>query len=392
VGIAGAIVPVPVLVGCFLWLNRYTPSPPWLLMVVFLWGAGVATSGALVVNTVMAHLLPDAIVATVTAPITEETLKAALPLLLFAFYRKAFTGITDGVVYCGLSATGFAMVENILYVGGHGFAVGSHQGGFVAGAFYASLTFAVRIPLSGFAHPLFTSMTGIGIGIAARSPRAWVRRVFPFLGLFAAMVLHGSWNLMATLSANDQSIILYGYFALFVPLFFTQLGLILWVRSWEGRVVERVLPAYAARGWLTPPEIAALVTLGRRTSARRWAERVAGRPGLTAMRAFQYAATRLALLRDGLNRGLYRAPAAVAAVAAEERQLLGVLIGSRQAFVGRDPFTPRAWWNGSSYQIRFPDGAVRTVAPPPLPVVPVPIPPPAYPPFHPNLAPPGYYR
>jgi RsiW-degrading membrane proteinase PrsW (M82 family) len=394
VGIAGAILPGPVLVGCFLWLNRYTPSPPWLIVVVFLWGAGVATSGALVVNTLMAHLLPDTIVATVTAPITEESLKAALPLLLFAFYRRAFTGITDGVVYCGLSATGFAMVENILYVGGHGFAVGSHQGGFVAGAFYASLTFAVRIPLSGFAHPLFTSMTGIGIGVAARSPRAWVRRVVPFAGLFLAMVLHGSWNLMATLSANDQSIILYGYFALFVPLFFTQLGLILWVRSWEGRLVERVLPAYVVRGWFSPPEIAALVTLGRRTSARRWAQRVAGNSGLAAMKAYQYAATRLALLRDGLDRGLYR-PAAIAGAVAEEQNLLATLLGSRQAFVGRDPVTPRAWWNGSGYQIRFPDGVVRPVPPPPLPVVPVPIPvpmpmPPPYGPVHPAGGPPGY--
>ena len=54
---------------------------------------------------------------------TNASLKAAFPLLLFVFYRKAFTGIIDGVVYCGLSATGFAMVENILYLGGHGYGV-----------------------------------------------------------------------------------------------------------------------------------------------------------------------------------------------------------------------------------------------------------------------------
>src|SRR5688572_30181593 len=30
VGIASAILPVPVLVACFLWLDRYQPSPLWI--------------------------------------------------------------------------------------------------------------------------------------------------------------------------------------------------------------------------------------------------------------------------------------------------------------------------------------------------------------------------
>jgi hypothetical protein len=37
------------------------------------------------------------------APVIEETLKALFPLLLFVFYRRAYTGIIDGIVYCGLS-------------------------------------------------------------------------------------------------------------------------------------------------------------------------------------------------------------------------------------------------------------------------------------------------
>src|SRR5262245_63116885 len=50
VGLVGAVLPVPLLVGCFLWLDRYQPSPAWLVVVCFLWGAGVATSVALLVN------------------------------------------------------------------------------------------------------------------------------------------------------------------------------------------------------------------------------------------------------------------------------------------------------------------------------------------------------
>lgn len=378
VGIAGAILPVPVIVACFLWLDRYEPSPMWILVVSFLWGAGIATSGALFVNTYAADLAeqtgrPEALVAVAVAPFIEELLKAAFPLLLFAFSRRAFSGITDGVVYCGLSATGFAMVENILYLGGHGFASEAPKG-YAAGAFAATAIFIVRVPLTGFAHPLFTALTGIGLGIAARSPRPAVRGGAPLLGLLAAMVLHASWNLMVTLAQHEPYYLLYGYFVVFMPFFFAMVGLVLWVRSWEGRLAERVLPTYTNAGWFSPPEVAALGTLGRRLSARTWARRVAGSAGQRAMRDYQFAATRLALVRDGLDRGLYRRPADVAAAQAEERRLLERIEACRRVFVGRDPVTPRAWWSPGGYQILFPDGVVRPVPAPALPVVPVPFP------------------
>jgi RsiW-degrading membrane proteinase PrsW (M82 family) len=377
VGLSLAIIPVPVLIGCFLWLDRYEPSPVWILAVSFLWGAGVATGGSYLVNNYFADVFVrvgqgEALVAVLVAPVIEEALKAAFPLLLFAFYRKAFTGIIDGVVYCGLSATGFAMVENILYLGGHGYAEGSQQSP-ATGALYATATFIVRVPLSGFAHPLFTAMTGLGLGFAARSPRRAVRWLAPATGLVAAMTLHGTWNLMATLAAAiDPIFMLYGYFALFVPIFFFMLGLVLWVRSWEGRLAERVLPAYTAAGWFSPPEVIALGTLGRRLSARTWARRVAGDAGFAAMKAYQFAATRLALLRDGLNRGLYWNPHDLAVAVAEERRLLSEIDGYRKVFTGRDPLTPPAWWSAGGYRIQFPDGVVRPVPEPPSPVVPVP--------------------
>jgi RsiW-degrading membrane proteinase PrsW (M82 family) len=378
VGLTGALVPVPVLIACFLWLDRYEPSPVWIMAVSFLWGAGVATSGAILVNNAAADVferagLGEGFTAVLVAPVIEEVLKAAFPLLLFAFYRKAFTGIIDGVVYCGLSATGFAMVENILYVGGRGFGEGADQGA-ATGAFYATLVFILRVPLTGFLHPLFTAVTGMGLGYAARSPRRAVRVLAPLTGLVAAMTLHAMWNLMASLAVKDPYFLLYGYFAVFMPIFFTMLGLVLWFRSREGRLAERVLPVYTAAGWFSPPEVVALGTLGRRLSARSWARRVAGDAGLTAMKGYQFAATRLALLRDGLDRELYWNPTDRAAAIAEERRLLEEIDRYRKVFTGRDPATPRAWWNAGRYQIEFPDGVVRSVPAPPSPVVPVPYP------------------
>src|SRR5262249_34937826 len=144
--------------------------------------------------------------------------------------------------------------------------------------------------------------------------------------------------------------------------------------SSEGRLAERVLPEYARAGWLSPPEVAALGTLGRRLSARHWARRVAGDPGARAMKAFQFDATRLALLRDRMRRGIGTAAGKqLADTIEEERMLLGALMAYRQVFTGRDPQAPQAVWDGARYHITFPDGVVRPVNAPVSPVAPVPV-------------------
>jgi protease PrsW len=400
IGLVAAILPVPVLVSCYLWLDRYGPEPARYLALTFFWGAFVATGAALAVNTFASYLFDrlgwsENIVAVGVAPVIEETMKALGPaLLLLVFRRREVSGITDGLVYCGLSAVGFAMVENILYLGGHGYATGVERYGPASGAQSLFVIFIGRILLTGFAHPLFTSMTGIGLGIALRSPRRSVRILAPVGGLLLAMMLHGTWNLMPTLTAitGEGLFFLYGFVGLMVPVFLGMIGLAVWVRAREGRLTERKLPLYARYGWFSPPEVAALGTLARRHAARRWARRVAGESGLKAMRHYQSAATRLAVLRDGLDRGLHREPADLARVAAEERTLLDTIARSRSAFVGRDPVSPHALWDGNQYHLTFPDGTRRSIAPPAEPVVPIPVPaPPPMPPPYPGVGwQPGY--
>jgi hypothetical protein len=199
---------------------------------------------------------------------------------------------------------------------------------------------------------------------------------------------------MSVLTATNQFVILYGYFSFFMPLFLAMVGAVLWLRSWEGRLAERILPSYATAGWFTPPEVAALGTLGRRLSAQAWARRVAGDAGRAAMRSYQRAAGQLAILRDGMDRGLFSRPAEWADAVAEERRLLLAVDAYRGSFVGRDPVAPSAWWNGTEYQIRFPDGVSRPIAAPEPPVVPVPVllTPPSAPPFSvppPSIPPPS---
>ncbi|MDP9798128.1 RsiW-degrading membrane proteinase PrsW (M82 family) [Catenuloplanes nepalensis] len=376
-GTAAALLPVPVLIGAFMWLDRYEPEPVGYLAFCFAWGAFVATGTALLVNSWSAYLfegwgLSESLVAVLVAPFIEETMKTLGPVLLLWRRRREWSGITDGIVYCGLSAIGFAMVENILYLGGHGYAASNEQYGPASGAQQLLLIFIVRILFTGFAHPLFTAMAGIGLGVAARTAARPVRWLAPIAGLLVAMMIHGTWNLLPSLVAatGETVVLLYGYLGVMIPAFFGTVGFAIWLRGWEGRLTERTLPAYVRAGWLSPPEVATLSSLGRRHAARRWAKRVSGDAGLRAMRNFQFAATKLALLRDGMDRGLFKH---VAVAESDERELLDKITAERAVFVGRDPQTPPARWDGERYYITFPDGVSRPVDAPASPVVPIPI-------------------
>jgi RsiW-degrading membrane proteinase PrsW (M82 family) len=387
IGFGAALLPVPFLIAAFMWLDRYEPEPTAYLGFCFVWGAFVAALAAYGVNTFFARGLDinRSVVATVVAPVIEESMKALGPILLLWFTarrrRPTFNGPVDAIVFFGMSAAGFAMSENILYLGGYGYAAGADRAGVAGGLSSAIAVFIGRIPLTGFAHPLFTSMTALGVGFAIRSTSSRARWVTPVAGLLLAMILHSSWNLMATLASppGKLQILLYGYFAVMMPIFFAMVWFSMWLRSSEGWTTQTALLAYVGAGWLTPPEVASLATIGRRRSARAWAKRVAGAAGDSAMRGFQLAATRLALLRDRVERKA-AAGRSDPADFEEERRLLWLMSAYRNGFVGADPTMPAVHWDGRRYRMRFPDGVERLLDPPATPVVPLPV----------SLAPTGY--
>lgn len=378
IGLIAAVLPVPLILLAFLWLGRYEPEPVSYLIFSFTWGAFVATLVAIGANTGLAALfeqwgLPMSLVPVLVAPVTEETAKFLGPLLLWLFRRPAISGLTKGIIYCGLSAVGFAMVENILYLGDFGYQAGREEFGPATGLASLFAIFLGRIFMSGFAHPLFTAAAGIGLGIAARTTSTGVRWMAICIGVLVAMLLHGAWNLMSVLvQVTEQPLyFLYGYVGFMVPLFLAVVGLAVWLRTREGQLTQRSLPDYVRAGWLSPPEVASLSSLSARHSARRWARRVAGEPGARAMRGFQLAAARLAVLRDRIRRDPEGADARTGA--AEEAALLAEISAHRAVYVGRDPQAPPARWDGQGYLIAFPDGQWRRVNPPPEPAVPLPV-------------------
>ncbi len=323
--LAVAVIPLGIVIPTFVWLDRFESEPTRYLVAAFLWGALVAALLAAVFNTGAIVVLesasdPDAALATtavLVAPVVEEALKGVFVLFVWWFLRREFDGVTDGMVYAGVCAAGFAFTENIQYL-----AQAYTEGGGQA----LTATFVARCLLSPFAHPMFTILTGIGVGVAATS-RTWLPRILaPVVGYTIAVLAHALWNLAAV---SGGSGLLTVYVVVEVPVFLAYVAFVVWARQREGRLIGQFLRPYADAGWLTRGEISMLSSMGRRREARVWARANAGPRGLSAMRAFQDTASELALLRRRMHHD-----AADTHALAQERELLGALTVRRGEFVG----------------------------------------------------------
>jgi RsiW-degrading membrane proteinase PrsW (M82 family) len=291
-----AAIPVFPVVATFLWLDRYEAEPTSLLALTFAWGAGFATFGALVINTASMSAIRAAggdvsATAIFVAPFVEEAFKGSAIVVILLLRRREFDGVMDGIVYAGLAGIGFAYVENVLYLGRTMEHTGERGTVFV---------FVLRCLVSPFAHPLFTSATGIGIGIAVRSRRTLVKVVAPITGYLCAVLLHGAWNLSA---ASGLAGFAYVYALFQLPVFIGFATLAIVARRREGRLVAEHLAVYGSTGWLTPAEVAMLASLPARKDARDWAERTSGGDARRAMRDFQELGSELAFLRERMARG-----------------------------------------------------------------------------------------
>ena len=300
--LALAVLPVPVYLAIVLFIDRYEPEPLRMIALTFLWGATIAAFVAIVLNTVGEAVVSESLgtdVAeiygySISAPIVEEGAKGLVLFGIYLLYRREFNGVIDGIVYAALVGLGFAMTENVLYYG---------RGAAEEGVVGAVGTFVVRGLLSPFAHPVFTAMIGIGLGIAASTRSTTLRAVAPLAGLAAAMALHSLWNTSAS-----SGLFLGVYVLIMVPVFLA-LGVVVLVGlRREGRLIERHL-----QGMLPPGEVRALASLRERRRWRREAGIRGGKPGRRAMTELQHAAAELAFQRQQVELGVIRADRAAAA-------------------------------------------------------------------------------
>ncbi len=280
------------LIGTFLWLDRWEPEPGRNLLFAFMWGAGVATLGALLINSAVGVTYGPAASAVISAPVVEEALKGAFLVGMLWFNRRQLDGIVDGVVYAGMVAAGFAFVENILYLGRAFDSVYTD----------AWLTFVLRGVVTPFAHPLFTVFIGVAVGLAARRRGFWNAVLLPAAGYVVAVALHALWNGAAVW--DDGSAFFSIYFLVMVPLFVGMVVLALWKRRRERRIVAEQLPRFAAAGWIGADEVAWLSSMRARRRWRLAAGARGGRSAVRAVAAYQTVVTELAFLSDRISRGM----------------------------------------------------------------------------------------
>jgi len=331
-----ALLPVPLLVALVLLADRLEPEPRINLVFAFAWGAGIAALLATVINT--AGLLfitqPDLgkttgeyISATLGAPVVEESLKGLALIVLLWRRRQELDGPTDGIIYAAMVGIGFAMSENL------GYYIDALVRPEVGGVQLLGITFVLRGVLSPFAHPIFTSMTGIGVAYAATHRHG---RWAIVVGLLAAMGLHGMWNALTALGFTGLAIA----YVILACVFAGLIGVIIADRHRIVRLIWRFLPVYEYTGLVTEADLRMLSTLRERRAARRWARSIGGRAAASAMEDYQLAATELALLHLRQERRV------IAPDQFEERRraLLRLMAVARSAFFRQQPEPPQPPW------------------------------------------------
>ncbi|MBI5161081.1 MAG: PrsW family intramembrane metalloprotease [Micrococcales bacterium] len=324
-----ALIPLTIVLLGIRWVDRWEPEPLPARIFAGLWGAGVAVVVALAVGAQVDRVLaagnvdPGSVGAqffgsVVQAPIVEEGAKGLGVLLVFLVARRLFDGPVDGVVYAATVGAGFAFTENVLYFG-RDIAEGGSAGS-------VALTFFLRGVLSPFAHVMFTSMTGLAIGIAASRGGRGAGVLAYFLGLIPASLLHALWN-GSSYFTNGLAGYLGFYAIVQIPLFIGLVLIVVYLRRQEARQTATRLSEYAAAGWFNPAEVVSLATPAGRRQARAWASRHGRGP---AMRAYIRDATRLAAARQRIVADRNRSGAQqdearlLASITAERRALLGV--------------------------------------------------------------------
>jgi RsiW-degrading membrane proteinase PrsW (M82 family) len=262
--VLGALLAFPPLV-IYLWvpwiIDRFDPEPWWCLALTLFWGGIAAAGFSGLINTeivettqeMMAGLgkataagYGDVVGACFSAPIVEEFWKGLAVFGIFFFVRREFDGVVDGIIYGTFAALGFAATENVMYYSRAQLTeVLGHQEGALATAFI------LRGVLSPWGHPLYTSMTGIGFGIARETEKTWLKWLAPVFGYMFAAFLHAVWNLAATISGMLVMLML----PLWLLCNVAFLGSIIWLVMRKGRIIRDNLRDEVLIGTMSEEEL-----------------------------------------------------------------------------------------------------------------------------------------
>jgi RsiW-degrading membrane proteinase PrsW (M82 family) len=243
-------VPMFVFAAFVYWLDRYEKEPKLLLGAAFVWGVVIAGGGAYILNTAFGigvYILTGSVGAadftttSIIAPIIEEALKGLAVLVVFLMFRSEFDSVLDGIVYGGITAMGFAAIENVLYIYRNGFLESGWQG------FWALVI--IRVLLVGWMHPFFTAFTGIGLAVARTSKNMLVKILAVPAGYIVAVLAHSFHNTFSSLVGGGGGFLL-GLLADYAGYAF-MLGFIIWTISHERNLLKRQLAEEVTSGTIS---------------------------------------------------------------------------------------------------------------------------------------------
>jgi len=295
-------LPVPLYLVLVLWIDRYEAEPFWMLATAFFWGALVAVFFAFLINTVSGVAVAlmtnsmragQTFGAVISAPIVEETAKALILFIFFFWKKDEFDGVIDGIVYAAMAGLGFAMTENIQYYG---------KAVMEAGSGGLTFVFILRGALAPFSHPMFTSLTGIGLGLARQTQNTAIKFIAPVLGLMAAIAMHSIWNGSGIIFGGAGFILM--YVLIMIPAFFIMFVVIALALRREGQIVREFLIPDFQGGVLTQQEYNQLGSISGRMGASFNALSRGGFSSWQACRQLNQMASELAFHRSRVARGI----------------------------------------------------------------------------------------
>jgi hypothetical protein len=159
---------------------------------------------------------------------------------------------------------------------------------------------AMRLVMGPFAHPLFTTMTGIGVYFALHRRNTVAKVGCILLGYAGAVTMHALWNGSALFGVGTYFLV---YLCWMVPVF----GLAIWLaiasRRREQRIVAAKLPGMVEANLITPNEASWLGSIRNRKFAAAAVGRVGGKPAVKVVRTFSTQVIELAFVRDRIDRG-----------------------------------------------------------------------------------------
>lgn len=239
-------------------LDRFDPEPIYALALTLLWGAVAACGFSMWINSIGGEIVGaifgsgagEIFGTVISAPFVEEAWKGVAVLGVAYFLRQEFDGVVDGVIYATFVAIGFAATENVLYYSRALYEVGFDQ---------LTMVLLFRGVLAPWGHPLYTAMTGLGLGLARERTHPLAKVAFPVLGYLGAVLLHMLWNGSATvcdlLFADAGTIVFLILLCLWLLFVLAFVALVIGLVRRRGKLIRHYLVDEVALGHLTQAEM-----------------------------------------------------------------------------------------------------------------------------------------